>query len=81
MRQQLERRLEELKAEYEAGQQMLADLETRKAQTRETLLRISGAIQVLEEELSSMDSGNVQSNSTSNGEIPVGDAAPDDVTV
>jgi predicted nuclease with TOPRIM domain len=51
MREQLEHRLQELKSEYEAGQKMLADLEVRQAQLRETLLRISGAIQVLEEML------------------------------
>jgi hypothetical protein len=38
-----------LKSEFEAGQRMLADLESRQAQLRETLLRISGAVQVLEE--------------------------------
>ena len=51
MKEQLERRLEALKAEYEAGQKMLADLEARQATLRETLLRIAGAVQVLEEEL------------------------------
>jgi len=39
----------ELKSEYEAGQKMLADLETQKADLQTTLLRIGGAIQVLEE--------------------------------
>lgn len=52
MREQLEKRLNQLKAEFESGQQMLADLETRQASLQETLLRISGAIQVLEELLS-----------------------------
>lgn len=51
MQKQLERRLQELKAEYEAGQKMMADLDAKQANLRETLLRISGAIQVLEEEL------------------------------
>ena len=51
MKEQLERRLGELKAEFESGQQMLAELETKQANLRETLVRISGAIQVLEEEL------------------------------
>jgi predicted nuclease with TOPRIM domain len=51
MREQLEQRLRELKAEFESGQKMLADLEAKAANLRETLLRISGAIQVLEEEL------------------------------
>ena len=49
MRQQLEKRLYELKSEFDAGQKMLADLEAQQARLRETLLRISGAIQVLEE--------------------------------
>ena len=49
MKEQLEQRLSELKAEFEAGQTMLAELEAKQANLRETLLRISGAIQVLEE--------------------------------
>jgi hypothetical protein len=49
LRQQLEQRLSELKSEYQAGQKMLVDLEARQAELRQTLLRISGAIQVLEE--------------------------------
>jgi len=52
MRQKLEQRLEQLKDEFEAGQKMLTELEAKQANVRETMLRISGAIQVLEEELS-----------------------------
>jgi hypothetical protein len=55
MREQLEQRLNQLKAEFEAGQKMLAELEAKQASVRETLLRISGAIQVLEEELTKAD--------------------------
>ena len=51
MRERLESRLAELKAEFEAGQKMLAELEAKQANLRDTLLRISGAVQVLEEEL------------------------------
>jgi hypothetical protein len=51
MREQLEQRLQELKTEFEAGQKLLADLETKQENLKQTLLRISGAIQVLEEEL------------------------------
>ena len=51
MKQQLEQRLEELRTEFASGQKMLADLEARQANLRDSLLRISGAIQVLEEEL------------------------------
>ncbi len=49
MKQQLEQRLQSLKAEFESGQKMLADLEAKQTNLRDTLLRISGAIQVLEE--------------------------------
>lgn len=51
MREQLQARLEELKREFETGQARLRELEAEQAYTRETLLRISGAIQVLEEAL------------------------------
>ena len=51
MKEQLEQRLKELKAEFEAGQGMLAGVEARRANLQESLLRISGAIQVLEEEI------------------------------
>ena len=51
MQQQLTQRLQQLKSEYEAGDKMLAELEQKQRGLRETLLRISGAIQVLEEEL------------------------------
>ncbi|MGI9301086.1 MAG: hypothetical protein ACR2RB_00035 [Gammaproteobacteria bacterium] len=49
MKEQLEQRLEKLKAEFESGQKMLADGEARQAELQKTLLRISGAIQVVEE--------------------------------
>lgn len=52
MKEQLEQRLKGLKSEFESGQKMLADLETQQANLKTTLLRISGAIQVLEELLS-----------------------------
>jgi len=49
MKKHLKNRLIELKSEYEAGQKVLAGLEGKQAELRSTLLRISGAIQVLEE--------------------------------
>jgi hypothetical protein len=49
MRIQLETRLQQLRSEFEAGQQLLAELEAKQRNLRETLLRISGAMQVLEE--------------------------------
>lgn len=51
MQQQLQERLEQLKKEFEAGQTRLRQLETEQSYVRETMLRISGAIQVLEEAL------------------------------
>jgi predicted nuclease with TOPRIM domain len=51
MKEQLEKRLGELKAEFESVQKMLAELELREANMRAVLQRISGAVQVLEEEL------------------------------
>ncbi len=42
-------RIAELKSEFEAGQKMLADLDTKKRELEATMLRIGGAIQVLEE--------------------------------
>jgi len=56
MRTQLEQRLQALHAEYAAGQKVLVELDAKQMHLRETLLRISGAIQVLEEELSTSDS-------------------------
>jgi hypothetical protein len=55
MRDQLEQRLKQLRPEFEAGQKMLAELEANQANVRETMLRISGAIQVLEELLVQAD--------------------------
>ena len=56
MKKQLQKRLKELKAEFESGQKMLAEREAEQAGLRETMLRIAGAIQVVEEELAKADS-------------------------
>ena len=53
-RQQLEQRLKELRAELESGRKTLAELENKQMNIRNSLLRISGAIKVIEEELSKM---------------------------
>ena len=49
MEAQLQPRLAELRRELEVGEHRLAQLDTERAQLRDTVLRISGAIQVLEE--------------------------------
>ena len=56
MNEQLERRLSELKAEFESGQKMLQELDQKRANLEKTMLRISGAIQVLEELISQAQS-------------------------
>ena len=45
----IETRLEELRREFERGRQHLENVERQRQELRDTLLRISGAIQVLEE--------------------------------
>jgi septal ring factor EnvC (AmiA/AmiB activator) len=46
---QLQKRLAELKLEHAAGEQQLKALEDRAKELRNTMARIGGAIQVLEE--------------------------------
>ncbi len=57
MNEQLEERLKALEAEFQAGKKMLAELEARESALRSSLLRISGAIQVLREFLPQSDAG------------------------
>jgi hypothetical protein len=49
MREQLQARLDVLKAELAAGQVKLRELELQQLRLREVLLRLRGGIQVLEE--------------------------------
>lgn len=58
MRGELERRLTELRSEFEAGRRLEADLQARLSEVSQTVLRLSGAIQVLEELLSADGSRN-----------------------
>ena len=55
MRAKLEQRLRELRAEYEKGEQRLAELDAERLNLERSMLRISGAIQVLEEEIGASD--------------------------
>jgi len=45
----MQERLEELRGEYRRGMEELARLDARRLELQRTLLRISGAVQVLEE--------------------------------
>ena len=49
MHDELQVRIDALRKEMEVGQQRMQDLERQLSQLRDTMLRISGAIQVLEE--------------------------------
>jgi len=54
-------RLEELKRELEKGRKRLEALDRERQELRDTMLRISGAIQVVEELLSQQSPANPQS--------------------
>ena len=71
MKDQLQKRLADLKTEYETGQKMLARMENDEIILRNNLLRISGAIQVLEEELEKSDTGNKAPETIPLGAVPV----------
>ena len=57
MLDQLRLRVEELRAEFDRGHKKLAEVDAQAAELRQTLLRISGAVQVLEEEIKKVDPG------------------------
>ncbi len=53
MQNEIESRLKQLRAEYQNGQQMLQEFQQKQGNLEQTLLRIAGAIQVLEELIAS----------------------------
>jgi prefoldin subunit 5 len=57
MKDSLQQRMESLRAEYEAGQKLLAELDAKRQNLTSTLLRIEGAIQVLREILAQEGAG------------------------
>ncbi len=58
MKLELKARLKELKEEYQKGQERLMALEKETSSLSNTMLRISGAIQVLEELIAKDEPGN-----------------------
>jgi predicted nuclease with TOPRIM domain len=60
VRERLQSRLDGLRKEYEAGREELERLKTRQAYLRETMLRIGGAIQILEELLAEPSTGSAR---------------------
>ena len=49
MTEQIQQRIEQLRHELQSGQRLLSELDARRADVRDSLLRVSGAIQALEE--------------------------------
>jgi hypothetical protein len=68
MREQMRARLEELKKELETGQAELQKVEMQRTYLRETVLRISGATQVLEELLTGGPPANKRAEAGAPGE-------------
>jgi len=71
MKDQLKGRLKDLSAEFQLGQKLLADLEGKTTHIRSSLLRISGAIQVLEELLNEEHAREREAGHPVNGAAPV----------
>jgi predicted nuclease with TOPRIM domain len=70
LRERLERRLMQLEAEFDTGQQVLADLDAQRAALRDTLLRLVGAISVLKEELARVDGHQEQTREAADARSP-----------
>lgn len=49
MKENIEARINELKLEFEEGNKMLEEIDMKRISLEQTMLRISGAIQALEE--------------------------------
>ncbi len=62
-------RLEELRAEAQSGEHQLQLLDARRAELRDTILRIAGAIQVLEELLAA-ENGRVDNETVALDTVP-----------
>ena len=65
MSEQLEERLRELRDKYTSGQKMLVELQNKELELKSTLLRIEGAIKVLEEQLAAENRQNESSTAKS----------------
>jgi hypothetical protein len=72
MRERLTARLQTLRDEYQSGQRMLADLDARREDLHQTLLRISGAIQVVEELLTAAEPGGSPAGAAALAEVQPG---------
>jgi predicted nuclease with TOPRIM domain len=71
VRDQLTARLSELEQEYEIGERRLLEIDAQQARLRETLLRLSGAIQVLHELLdASSPNGRATATDSTSEHVP-----------
>jgi hypothetical protein len=71
MRDLIDLRLTELRGELEAGRRLQADLDARSDELRRSMLRISGAIQVLTELATADDCAASKRSATESGDAPV----------
>lgn len=81
MKEQLEKRLAALEAQFEHGMKVLRDLEAQEATLKETLLRISGAVEVLREELNSANRPAEDGGGQSASALPYADQQTPDATL
>jgi len=77
MRAMIEARLAGLRAEAARGEQALAELDARRDELARTMLRISGAAQVLEETLAAADASASGDGSMAAGSASYGDSIAD----
>lgn len=80
MRDRLQVRLGELRKEFATGQTHLHELEKQQMYLRETILRISGAIQILEELLAEVPPGEQNGTRSSETQHVSDQAHPINVT-
>jgi len=59
MNEDIKARINELRTELESGRNMMAEMEAKRTNITYALLRISGAIQVLEELLQKEENANI----------------------
>lgn len=58
MKEEIKARINELKAELESGRKMMEEMEVKRTNITYSLLRINGAIQVLEELMQKQEKDN-----------------------
>jgi predicted nuclease with TOPRIM domain len=62
MKNKCEERLKTLRSEYETGQKMLSELDAKRQKLAETMARIEGAMQILQELIAEEEQAHPNSN-------------------